>query len=254
MTLEDKIGDQVLLISQNLGQVDKYFRALGNEYVEVINRGRETFLGCFRKPKLFEHVTWYELPNAMGNGRGPSGSFPLELDGLADCYDSSAGQGVEGLLNDRGESQDKPVGLPWWSAGVLVVLILWLVMQLPGLAGKALQKVTQTVVSVGTSTNLQSVAVRAVVGTNSPLVQPMLQAADPVPKSAIVAPRPSVVVGSSAGSVPEPLWITGVYGHRDSPVFLLSDGSEIRCPDPRVSAYSLGRSIWLELDGVRVWQ
>jgi len=249
MTLEDKIGDQVWLISQNLGQVDKYFRMLANEYVEVVNRGREMFLGVFRKPKMFEHITWYDVPNALGNGRGPAGAFALELDGLADCYDSAAGQGVEGLLSDRGESSDEAKGLPWWSAVVVVVAVVALIVQVPGWLGKAAKAGMTTMVGGLTSSNLQAAAISV-----SPSARPAVASAAPLVPQTV---RREVVRESAAivGELPPlpDLYVTGVVGSRNSPRWLLSDGSDIQAPNPRITAWSIGARTWVELDGRKVW-
>lgn len=117
-----KLGDTVICITQAVGNVDKQFRSVTQDFTYIRNLSKER-IGAFRLPGLFLRSTYPSPPSEtavpMERGR-----FTLDVRGIAGCYDSAAGVGIHGRMADMGERKK---GLPWWSFIVVVALIVWMV-------------------------------------------------------------------------------------------------------------------------------
>lgn len=112
-----KFGEDWILCTQFMKQLDAQIRPLGQDFAVVRNHSKERF-GIFRQPSIFTRGIYQEPP-------GPSSTasekhvFKLDKAGLAGCYDTTSGVGISGRgVGDMGEKQK---GLP------LTLLVLGIV-------------------------------------------------------------------------------------------------------------------------------
>lgn len=118
------LGADVIAISQNIDLVDKEFRDLADDFLFMVNWGRKQ-KSWFRLPKI---MTWAKYDMKPGPGIKPmlSGTMRVDIDGLGQLYDTSAGVGIEGGLN--ADTKEKPPGIHWgWFILLLVIIGYWLV-------------------------------------------------------------------------------------------------------------------------------
>lgn len=117
-----KLGDTVVCITQAVGNVDKQFRSVTQDFTYIRNLSKER-IGAFRLPGIFLRSTYPSPPTEtavpMERGR-----FTLDVSGIAGCYDSAAGVGIHGRMADMGERKK---GLPWWAFFVALTLVVWLI-------------------------------------------------------------------------------------------------------------------------------
>lgn len=130
-TQHRKLGDDVIMISQQPKQVDSQFRGLAQDFSVLRNHGMEKFF-CFKQPNMFSRNTFLNMPSGASNSDAlETSAFTLDLK-QADCYETERGVGLakkEGLQGDVGK--DKRKGLPWWVAIVIVLVIAGLAFWIP---------------------------------------------------------------------------------------------------------------------------
>jgi len=117
-----KLGDDVVCVTQSIGNVDKQFRSVAQDFTYVRNLRKEK-RGLFRLPSLFMRSTFLE-PQTGAAGQEPveTRTFRLDPTGLATCYDTARGVSVIGRNGaDTGERQR---GFPWWVALVGFLLLM----------------------------------------------------------------------------------------------------------------------------------
>lgn len=120
-----KLGDDVVCITQSIGNVDKQFRSVAQDFTYVRNHSKEKFWGM-RKPGFFSRKTYLEPhTGAPGQEATESGHFRLDMTGLAKCYDTAAGVGIQGRSADTGAPK-RGVSVLWLlpviiAAGVLLM-------------------------------------------------------------------------------------------------------------------------------------
>lgn len=127
-----KLGDDVVLITQQPKMVDTTFRNLAQDYTVLRNHALETIM-FFKQPKIFTRQTFLNLP---GPNETPmeKGTFRLDLD-VATCYDTSQGVGI----HSRGEAdtgEDRRKGLPWWVGIIGFLVLVYFIAQIPSACGK----------------------------------------------------------------------------------------------------------------------
>ena len=111
-----KMGDDVICITQSIGNVDKQFRSVAQEFQYVRNYNKEK-VGAFKSFPWFE-VKYYLTP-ADNAGSKAFNQTTFRLDSrLKYCYDTAAGVGVAGGLADMGQ---KVKGIPIWVLGLLIL-------------------------------------------------------------------------------------------------------------------------------------
>ena len=89
-----KLGDDVICITQAVNNVDKQFRSVAQDYTYIRNLAKGKH-GVFRLPSLFIRQT-YSQP-ATGNVTAmETGTFRLDVTGLATLYDTAKGVGIVG--------------------------------------------------------------------------------------------------------------------------------------------------------------
>ena len=116
-----KLSDDVVLISQSLQNVDKQMRSVGQDFTYVRNLSKETH-GLFRLPSVFVKRVFLQLPTDT-TPAVQTGTFRLDVNGLAKCYDTAAGVGIVGVSG--ADTGHKPKGLHWsWYVGA-ILFIIW---------------------------------------------------------------------------------------------------------------------------------
>lgn len=121
-----KMGDDVIAVTQFPDNLDKQFRVLAQDVTMIRNLSNETRWG-FRGPRRFIQETFPQWPIGPNTSAMTHGTFLLDVDGLAACYDTSAGVGITGRMD--ADKRAKRKGLPWWALpipalGIAVLLFL----------------------------------------------------------------------------------------------------------------------------------
>lgn len=117
-----KLGDTVICVTQAVNNVDKQFRSVTQDYTYIRNLSKEK-MSKFRLPNLFVRQTFQNPPS--GNEIPmETGTFKLDVSGLAACYDTAQGVGIHGKAG--ADITERKTGLPWWVfvAIVLVAVVL----------------------------------------------------------------------------------------------------------------------------------
>jgi len=117
-----KLGDTVVCITQAIMNVDKQFRSVTQDYTYLRNLSKEK-LSKFRLPSIFIRQT-YSSPATDNSQPMETGSFRLDVSGMAACYDTAVGVGIHGRGADTSE---RKTGLPWWVFVLLILVGVWAV-------------------------------------------------------------------------------------------------------------------------------
>lgn len=119
-----KLGDTVLCITQAIGNVDKQFRSVTQDFTYLRNVAKER-MGLFNLPSVFIRRTYGE-PYSQNAVAMETGTFKLDVTGLASCYDTAKGVGIHGRAGDTGE---KKKGIHWLvlviAIPAIVALLVW---------------------------------------------------------------------------------------------------------------------------------
>lgn len=131
---ERKLGDDAVFTSQVVDQVEKGLRNLCEEFYVLRNLGRKSKWG-FRLPKMFVWMQYSEPPGGLGVRADNIGRFKLDVAGLARCYRTAGGVGIngQGLVAD---TQSEKPGLHWSVFVGIFLGLMVLFMMVPGAAGK----------------------------------------------------------------------------------------------------------------------
>lgn len=129
-----KLGDTLICITQHVGNVDKQFRSVTQDYTYLRNLTKER-MGLFRLPAVFVRKSYLQ-PATDTSVPCESGTFRLDVSGLASCYDTAQGVGIHGRAADKGEKRS---GIPWYVFVIVVpVLIIGVVVYGPRMAVAAI--------------------------------------------------------------------------------------------------------------------
>jgi len=119
-----KLGDTVICITQAIGNVDKQFRSVTQDFTYLRNLNKER-MGLFRLPSVFVRKT-YGSPATDTSQAMESGTFTLDVSGIASCYNTAQGVSIHGKSADLGE---KKSGLPVWvfivGVPAIIFAIVW---------------------------------------------------------------------------------------------------------------------------------
>lgn len=116
-----KLGDDVVLISQSIQNVDKQMRSVAQDFTYVRNLSKEQH-GLFRLPSLFLKRVYLELPTGANVKAVQTNTFKLDVTGVARCYDTAAGVGVVGASG--ADTKERKRGLHWaWYVGAIVLVV-----------------------------------------------------------------------------------------------------------------------------------
>lgn len=125
MSQHGKLGDTVVAISQALGNVDKAFKSVGQDFTYVRNHGKESlpiFGGFFRGFSGFEKRVYGHEFNGTNQLCMETRIFKLNL-GMAKCYKTEAGVGIVGGAG--ADKNEKHKGAHPLVLLCLVVGVLW---------------------------------------------------------------------------------------------------------------------------------
>lgn len=95
-----KLGDVVFAITQAAPNLDKQFRSVAQDFT-VVKNGYTAKFGAFRARGRFVRKSYNEEPSRASEPFD-TGSFVLDKEGLASCYDTARGIGVHGSKADIG--------------------------------------------------------------------------------------------------------------------------------------------------------
>lgn len=119
-----KLSDTLICVTQHIGNVDKQFRSVTQDYTYLRNISKEK-MGIFRLPGIFVRQTYLQ-PATDTSKPMESGTFRLDVSGLAACYDTSQGVGIHGKAG--ADKLERRRGVPWWvgvAGGLLLVYLLF---------------------------------------------------------------------------------------------------------------------------------
>jgi Zonular occludens toxin (Zot) len=116
-----KLGDDVLCITQSVANVDKQFRSVAQDFTYIRNLGKESF-GHFRLPMRFIRKTYAQPPVGDKSEPMEMGSFALDVNGLATCYDTAKGVGIHGRAGADTKHRKKGIHWLWFVVGLPVLL------------------------------------------------------------------------------------------------------------------------------------
>lgn len=126
-----KLGDDVIWITQAIGNVDKQFRSVTQDFTYIANLGKQK-MGMFRLPSIFLRQTFLQ-PN-FGEGKAmESGTFTLDVTGLASCYSTATGVGIMGRDADT-KHKKKGLHYAWFIIGVIALVVIGMRVLPPALA------------------------------------------------------------------------------------------------------------------------
>jgi len=118
-----KLGDDVVCITQSVGNVDKQFRSVAQDFTYIKNLSKQR-AGLFRLPAIFTRNT-YAHPATDTSKPMETGTFKLDVSGLASVYDTARGVGIHGRAGADTNARKK--GVHWLVALVGFPLLVWAV-------------------------------------------------------------------------------------------------------------------------------
>ena len=124
-----KLGDDVVCITQSVANVDKQFRSVAQDYTYIKNLSKQK-VGLFRLPAIFTRNT-YPQPATDTSKPMESGTFRLDVSGLASCYDTARGVGIHGRSGADTQSRKKGISTLWFV--VLLIALGVLLKYLPAI-------------------------------------------------------------------------------------------------------------------------
>jgi len=217
-----KLGDDVIAVTQHVGNVDKQFRSMTQDYTFLRNFNKERF-GLFRMPGMFMRQTYLQPPTgAAGEKAMETGAFRLDVSGLAQCYDTASGVGI---LNRSGVADQKArqKGIPFWGLMLAVIVLGAAATKLPWVFAHGIKGiVSPSVGGVKVSTNTPVPAAQAA------LPAPMLHSvtSEPVPQ---FAQMPTLPPTALPDEVHDKLFVTGTWRELGTGLWqvFLSDGRRL---------------------------
>ena len=222
-----KLGDDVICITQSIGNVDKQFRSVAQDFTYLKNLSKQR-AGLFRLPAYFLRST-YAQPATENSKAMESGSFKLDVTGIASCYDTAKGVGIHG--RGGADTSARKKGLHWaWFLVCFPLLVFSFVHYSPGLIVRFLNR--------GQPVASSAVSARPVVASVSVL-------------SASVVDPPKSLNGPILSETNQPVtMVTGLISWPNHDVWaMLSDGSKATSFSGRLTFYSARYCV---IDGVHV--
>jgi hypothetical protein len=215
-----KLSDEIVAITQMLSNVDKQFRGMSQDFTYVRNHGKEKYLSIFAGFKKCT-TSVYQQPYTGNQQASERGMFTVDVSGLANCYDTSAGAGISG--GTVADSNQKTRGIPFWGVFVLLSLVLVAIFFVPEMLGKALlggvTKIS-TASTVGSSLTNAVTHGGAAIGAAPPIIPP--------PSSSFHPPS----MEKENEPEPEKVTMCGMYQMgRGEVTVMLSDGRKVTFKD-----------------------
>jgi len=120
-----KLGDDVWLCTHDYKDVDTAIRRVVEQTILMRNHGRMR-IGWFRQPRYFTAEHYAKIPSGVGSQMNTD-RFTLDVEGLCQCYDTSAGVGLAGGV--AADTKAKKSGMHFgWLIALVVVIVVVLVM------------------------------------------------------------------------------------------------------------------------------
>ncbi len=119
-----KLGDDVICITQSVNNVDKQFRSVAQDYTYIRNLAKQR-AGFFRLPAMFVRST-YPQPATPTSAAMETGSFRLDVSGLAACYDTAKGVGIHGRAG--ADTKERRKGIHWLWFVIGLPLVAWFIL------------------------------------------------------------------------------------------------------------------------------
>lgn len=215
LSQQRKLRDDFIWMSQNTDLVDKEFRDLTDDWLYITNWGRKR-KSFFRLPKV---MTWAKYDQRPGPGINPmvQGSFRLDIAGIGQCYDTSAGVGIEGGLT--ADTKEGIGGIHWSWVLLIVAVLLYGVFQTPKLLTHGIQHLFKK-----RPTPTLTTATATTPATTSNLPPPSVQ-----PRS---VPTPPAPIGNVKDSGATPA-LTGITLWRGTLTAWLDDGTAVKATNRR---------------------
>ena len=212
-----KLGDDVVCITQAINNVDKQFRSVAQDFTYIRNLSKQK-AGVFRLPAMFIRST-YAQPATDTSKPMETGTFKLDVSGLASLYDTAKGVGIHGRAGADTNARKRGIHWLWFVVGLPV--LLWLVFHYLPLWMTHLMNPHESVVKQKT------------VATAPVVSPPPRRDESPVevslPRSEVSTPSVTIPGARPVGGSPletNEIYCTGfaiIPGHK--PVVYLSDGS-----------------------------
>lgn len=202
-------------ITQNADLIDKEFRDLADDWLYITNWGRKQ-KSFFRLPKV---MTWAKYDQRPGPGISPmiSGTFRMDIQGIGQCYDTSAGVGIEGGLT--ADTTEKTAGIHWSWFFVVVAIVLVGLFQTPKLITKGITHLFgHGPAPVVTQANAQAVTNTPATTNTTPVLPP---------PSIQPQPAPTPLRPNSNVKATNVLTLTGLTIWNGTATAWLSDGTSV---------------------------
>jgi hypothetical protein len=119
-----KLGDDVVCITQSVGNVDKQFRSVAQDFTYIKNLSKQR-AGLFRLPAAFMRST-YAQPAKENDTPTESGFFKLDMTGIASLYDTAKGVGIHGRAGADKNARKKGVHWLFFVIGLPVIAFLFI--------------------------------------------------------------------------------------------------------------------------------
>lgn len=228
-----RCGDLVFLISQFAEMVNKKLRILSQECHVMVNH-RHQMIGKFRQPDVISYCVFASTPPGDSEQWMTRGMLRYDKEEIEGSYNTGAGEGVSG--NTQADIGRRAKGMPLWVVPVCIVVVailsVYALKGIRGAVGRALAKsgpsgnVEPTTNGVS-STRIAELAPQQVVEVQSLIEQTV---------SRMLA---TSVVGRTELKITSVASVGGPAGVR----IYLSDGSQVRLGDGRLSRYDARRRI-----------
>ena len=173
-----KLSDTVICITQAIANVDKQFRSVTQDFTFVRNLSKETY-GRFRLPGIFVRKTFSSPPTETTSPM-ETGTFKLDVAGLASCYNSAQGVGIHGRSADKGEVKR---GLSWWWYFIIIGAVLFVVF---GLVPRAVGRMFLSPMRAGVSAPAAASVASGALARSVPV--PVVYQAGPLPSGGFAGP------------------------------------------------------------------
>lgn len=237
-----KLGDDVVCITQALGNVDKQFRSVAEDFTMIINESKRK-LGPFKGRNRFVRASYYKEPQGNRDQPFERASFQLDAAGVASCYDTAAGVGVHG---NKADTKVKAKGIP-----IMVVLpaAIALVAIVAGLGPWALGRATGAYIAPHAESRNETTGRAKVLKVENelpPELNKEVSSSDPVPIPGFESMTP----------IETPLYVSGITilnrpGELGRFSIMLSDGRTINESDGVV--LSVNRNRVKLANGTELW-
>jgi len=155
-----KLGDTVVCITQSVGNVDKQFRSVAQDFTYVKNLSKQKF-GLFKLPGVVHRSTFLSVPTSDAIRPCETGTFKIDVAGLGKCYDTSQGVGIFGAGD--ADKKEIPKGIDWKMGVVAVVVIV-------AVCGKFVPNLLAKIVTKPANVAAQQLAAAS---TNKPTAKPI---------------------------------------------------------------------------------